>query len=236
MLRGQIGDEAFFKGVRTYLLDKNLAGKYVRLHDFQSHIEASSGQNLDEFFADWYYGEGYPTYTMNWKQNEETKELTFTLKQESSHKSVDFFEMDVPITFRGTNAQDEVITQTFKHTFSGEEYTLPIDFEVEQVIIDPELWILSKKAVISDNRKRPTEGFDTYPNPTNGYLDIVLPRGKQALGIEIFDTTGKSIKNYSLSAFKNTKIDISDLPKAIYLIRVEFTDNTFSNFEKVVKD
>ena len=49
-LRWKVGDTAFFKGVRNYLNDPALAYGFARTADLKRHIEATSGQNLTEFF------------------------------------------------------------------------------------------------------------------------------------------------------------------------------------------
>ncbi len=60
-----------------------------------------------------------------------------------------------------------------------------------------------------------------YPNPTN---DVVQIKSKMdVLSVEIFDTTGKLIKT---SLVKNQSISIKGLEKGIYLLKLNFSDNT----------
>ena len=51
-LRLQIGDQAFFDGLRAYF--KRYGGGVASQAQFQSELEAASGQNLDDFFAQWF--------------------------------------------------------------------------------------------------------------------------------------------------------------------------------------
>src|SRR6185369_10080509 len=46
MLRFKLGDAVFFQGIKNYLADVNLAYKYVKTPDLQSHLEAVYGQSL----------------------------------------------------------------------------------------------------------------------------------------------------------------------------------------------
>jgi aminopeptidase N len=123
MLRWKLGDDDFFQAVRNYVDDPALAFDFARTADLQRHLEAQSGQKLDEFFDDWFYGEGYPSYTVQWKAGSDQVELT--LFQQTSHPSVDFFEMPVPIRVSG-HGQDTLLR--LDHTFSGQEFALDLPF------------------------------------------------------------------------------------------------------------
>ncbi|MEP7117188.1 MAG: M1 family metallopeptidase [Acidobacteriota bacterium] len=52
-LRGQLGDPAFWKGLRAYT--REFVGHSVTTVDFQHAMERSSGQDLTPFFARWVY-------------------------------------------------------------------------------------------------------------------------------------------------------------------------------------
>jgi len=60
MLRMQLGDEAFFKGLRDYYNAHKEAN--VTTEDLRSALEQSSGKDLKAFFARWVYGSGHPVY------------------------------------------------------------------------------------------------------------------------------------------------------------------------------
>ena len=51
MLRQEVGDEAFFAGIRSFYLDR--AGQAVDSAGFQAAMEKASGQDLDGFFRQW---------------------------------------------------------------------------------------------------------------------------------------------------------------------------------------
>lgn len=57
-LRLQIGDEAFFQTLRTYL--ERYRNGNASTDDFVSVAEQVSGQDLDDFFAAWLYSEEVP--------------------------------------------------------------------------------------------------------------------------------------------------------------------------------
>ena len=82
MLRSQLGDEAFFKGLRDYYHAHESAN--ASTEDLRSALEKSSGKNLKEFFARWVYGTGHPVYELSSGSAEYSgagEFLTITLKQ-----------------------------------------------------------------------------------------------------------------------------------------------------------
>jgi aminopeptidase N len=81
MLRGRIGDEAFFKGLRDYYKAHREAN--ATTEDLREALERSSGKNLKEFFARWVYGAGHPIYQLSWGSMERSAgaSVTVQLKQ-----------------------------------------------------------------------------------------------------------------------------------------------------------
>ena len=89
MLRWIIGDEAFFEGMKNYFNDPKLANGFAITSDFQKHMEMVGDTSLTTFFDDWFYGEGYPIYTAEFKMANEN-ELQIQLSQTTSHQRLIF--------------------------------------------------------------------------------------------------------------------------------------------------
>ena len=58
MLRRQLGDTAFFKGLNLYLTQH--AFQAVEAHDLRLAMEQVSGQDLNGFFNQWFFAKGHP--------------------------------------------------------------------------------------------------------------------------------------------------------------------------------
>lgn len=58
MLRKQVGDEAFFKSLNTYL--KKHAYNKAEIHDLRLSFEEVTGQDLQWFFDQWFLSPGHP--------------------------------------------------------------------------------------------------------------------------------------------------------------------------------
>jgi aminopeptidase N len=80
MLRGVMGDRAFFRGVREYY--RRYAGRNVVTADFQRVMEETEGDSLDWFFRQWLHAPGYPQVRAEWSWNPSTRRASVLLRQE----------------------------------------------------------------------------------------------------------------------------------------------------------
>jgi aminopeptidase N len=145
MLRFKLGDALFFQGVKNYLADPNLAYKYAVTTDLQTHLEAVYGQDLTEFFNDWIYNQGYPTYSIT-AQNWGVGQAKFVINQTQSDPSVSYFEMPVPVRIYGALGQQADIV--LNNTFNGEEIIMNVPFVISGVEFDPERHLISGNSTI----------------------------------------------------------------------------------------
>lgn len=79
-----------------------------------------------------------------------------------------------------------------------------------------------------------TQNIIIYPNPTTAFLNLKLNNDTNELSYQIFDITGKLLKNETAITQEN-KIDISSFLPAIYLLKVFQNDNEFKTF-KIIKN
>lgn len=232
MLRKKVGDEAFFNGLKNYLTDPQIANGYAHLSDLQAHMEASSTMNLDEFFNDWYYGQGHPVYSIIWSQNT-AGELNLRINQSPTHSSVSFFEIGVPIKIEGVSKDTTII---FDNTYSGELFTRNIDFDVVNIIFDPESdLIASGTSIVNIDTFEGKRKCTISPNPAKNDLKITFLQKINPGKIIITDINGKTILEKS-----NTKgyqyifnIDISTIRDGIYF--VSFTSGKDTITKKFIK-
>lgn len=139
MLRYKLGDADFFDALRNYLSDPELAYGYARTSDLQNHLEAQSGMDIEEFLADWFMGEGHPSYELYWNQSGD--EAYFLIKQSQSHPSVSFFEMPVPVKVLGSDGQSQWFW--LENTENGQLFVENVTFPISGVQLDPEFELIS---------------------------------------------------------------------------------------------
>jgi len=222
MIRWVIDDEAFFTAVRNYLSDPMLAYRFATNDDLKSHFETACNCNLDEFYSDWYYGEGYPMYGINVNQLEDQQVLV-TINQDQSHASVAFFEMPVPVRFYG---EGKDTTFVFENFYSGQEYYADPGFVIDSVKFDPDIWLISKDsfATLGVDETPSNQTINIYPNPASDNIQFSIPN-VLIKRVDIYDLSGKYIFSQEVSA-KNEIVEtaVSEMMSGIYFIKIN-TDN-----------
>lgn len=226
MLRWKTGDDAFFQGLRNYLNDPDLVFGFARTIDLQRHLEATSGQNLTEFFADWFYGEGHPVYTVEWWRFD-SERVRVRLSQAPTHLSVSFFEMPVPIQLFGSGRDTIVVAD---HTESGQVFTFSPGFEVDSVKFDPQLWLLAElNEILINNDELPpfAETVRLFPNPASDFVHIEAEQPFLTIDfVEIFNVTGQRIRVEKFSERNHITLKTNDLPAGFYSLKIHF-DNRY---------
>lgn len=81
MLRREIGDSAFFRGIRAYY-SANRHGNALTA-DLQSAFERASARELDWFFDQWMRRPGYAEVDATWAWNEKARRLSVTVQQDA---------------------------------------------------------------------------------------------------------------------------------------------------------
>jgi aminopeptidase N len=228
MLRWKMGDTKFFKAVKDYVNDPNLIYSFSRTNDLKNYLETEYGQSLDEFFADWYFGKGFPTYNMYYTQVHDT--VIFQMYQSQTDPSVTFFNIPLPIKFYGPNTDTTIVIEMQQ---SGEEYLLILPFKVDSIKIDPELNTISGKNTIE--KKEFIINYDEiiiYPNPASQLINVShIINDEEINTIEVFDVLGKKLlelNNLVLKPFNNLTIDLSNLSQGVYVIKMKGKLNSYS--------
>lgn len=220
MLQWTLGDEAFFQGCRDYLDDPDLAFSYATTPDLIAIMEAASDTSLTEFFDDWYYGEGFPRYLVEWTPI--TGGVAITLSQTQSHPSVSFFEMKLPVYLSG-DGQDTTVTLT--NMANGESFFVATDFEVTEVLFDPELWILSAQNVVV---LKANDSIDIYqvkavPNPATEEVRLTTFNPTfNPHRLEVIDAVGRTIfvDEPPGGIYRNYSVNVSGWSPGLYRFRL----------------
>ena len=204
MLRTKLGDDLFFESLQNYLSTPEFAYGYAVSSDFISSVEATSEMNLTEFFNDWLFNEGYPSYSAQWEQP--ASELQIILSQSTSHESVDFFEG--LITVRVIGDSGEVLDLVLEHNYNNQIYINDVGFNVSSLEINPNYNVVSKNnfAVnLSLNSFSINEELKIYPNPTKSNIEIKKPYSLKISNIELYNINGQLVSNYNYS--KNLQLE-----------------------------
>ncbi|MBN2663062.1 MAG: T9SS type A sorting domain-containing protein [Bacteroidales bacterium] len=231
LLRWQIGDKAFFDGIRNYLHDPKLAYSYATIDDLKKHFENTCNCDLTYFFDDWYYGQGYPIYKIDWWQTNDNK-LHIKINQRHSAGEDNFFELKIPVKIY-SNYSDSIIV--LNNTKQDEIFMFDENYKISNIIFDPETWIITTNVVVSQIIKNIDDvDVKITPNPVQNKFLIEFPIETTIKNYAIFDTLGKEFANETLNLRTNKlHINVKYLNAGIYILNVTTTDGFITkNFIK----
>jgi aminopeptidase N len=227
MLRTQIGDSAFFHGIRSYLVDSLLINNFAFTSDLKRHFEASSGKNLSNFFNEWIYGEGYPIYQTNYLIQDNSCYLF--INQTTSSESVKFYHLKIPYLLKGEN-KDSLIW--IEPSSNYKVFKINTNFIVDQVIFNPYFDIIGKWTV--DKLDLSSKDFLLYPNPTTDTLHFVSKENIGHYDWKIYGINGKVYLNNEGEGEKEITINITNLKSGNYFLEIK--TSSFTKTEKFIKN
>ncbi|AHJ98357.1 M1 family metallopeptidase [Hymenobacter swuensis] len=130
MLRSHLGDDVFFGGLKKYLTDNKFGTGEA--HQLRLALEAVSGQDLNWFFNQWYYGTGHPVVTIDYAYDAARKEQAVTIKQ-TQPGTVFQLPMAVDVYVNGKAQRHQVVmtqaTETFRFPAASKPTLVNVDAE-----------------------------------------------------------------------------------------------------------
>ncbi len=229
MLRKKVGDANFYQGMQDYLSDTNLAFDYAKTPDYISKMETVSGEDLTEFFNDWVYNQGYPTYTINasWV---DVNSLQLEVNQTQSHSSVTYFEAPIPLRIIGTNGEE--LNIILNNTYEGETFVETVSFEISEILLDPDVDLISKNNMVtlSTNTYYLKNQLFMYPNPTTTSINFTKPEGLIVNTIQIYDVLGKLV----LESSYQESIATETLSSGVHFVKFSTNQGVFH--KRLLKD
>lgn len=139
MLRGVLGDEAFFRGVRAYYAAH--AGGTATTDDFRQALEEASGRDLGWFFRQWLEEPGYPVLSAQAAWDAGAGEVVLTVRQTQDAAWPTFrlpMEMELEAGGERTRHRIEV-------TGRVQEFRLPGGPGRVRATLDPDGWVLFRR-------------------------------------------------------------------------------------------
>lgn len=140
MLRRELGDDTFWKGIRTYYA--TYRNKNAHTSDFQAVMEQVSGKKLGPFFQQWLYQPGYPDLVWGSHYDAAKKTLVIDVRQIQSSGA----RFTIPLTFsiRGSNGRELQRTARLTMTGQTQTFTVPLATKPTTVVIDPDNDVLMR--------------------------------------------------------------------------------------------
>jgi aminopeptidase N len=189
--------------------------------DVKDALETSSGLNLTDAFQEWYFGEGFPTYSARWNQ------IGGDLILEISHttsSSTPTFTNPLDVRFSRTVGPDTTIRVDINSNL--EQYTFYNMGTINNLVsLDPDNYIINdvgtiEKDVTFTNSIDDLATKNDYiisPNPSNGKYSIETEM-TGSHSFKIYDTRGRMIEEGNFS--NSTHLDLTARLSGNYILQL----------------
>ena len=236
MLRGIMGDEAFFTAIHAYAENGNFTFGNASTEDFQAVCETYYEGSLEAFFDQWIYDEYYPIYHYNYTYNSSTQELGLAILQVQNMQGWrPVFEMPMQIKISFSDGSDSLLV--IPNSDQLQSYYFTMEKEVTDVTLDPNQWILKEAELDEDINVGISKTNNTivllYPNPNSGVFIIDIGNNTEMVNVSISNVNGQSIL-YNRYYTRDGKIlvHIPNFQKGLYIVEVR--SNKTTSYHKII--
>lgn len=221
-------DNLFFQTLKNY--QQVYSHGTPTTAQFQQLIATALNRNMDTFFNQWIYKEGYPIYQAKWNQigNQIYVQLNQTT---SAPASQTLFVTPIEIKLKSANGDTVVRLHNKMNT---QNFTIQWSKTMTGMVVDPNDWLLdSTVSVARDNAMNVStleneNAISIVPNPTNNSWHIVNLAGEHQLNL--FSINGSLI--WSTKASNDTEIPADNLPSGMYFLNIS-NEKINSNFKLI---
>jgi aminopeptidase N len=204
MLRGVIGDSAFFAGLHQYAA--RYAYSNASTDEFRDVMESYSGVNLHQFFHDWIYEQHFPEYEYAWSFEPYYGDFMVHLEIAQVQTNAPIFKMPLSIKIISDGIHDFIVNDSLEY----QEFDLRLSGAPTNLLFDPDNWVLDKDRQVNqipghEHQLLPIRvDFERmYPNPFSISTNIPFSVRSQVqeVGFSIYDILGRKIKKYSTAQY-----------------------------------
>lgn len=226
MLRHELNDDdMFFNVIKAH--GQAHAHSTAKASDFRSVLETETGKDYGWFFDQWFYGEGYPTYSAVWEDATDTTWVR--IKQSPSSNMTPLFKATLPLEFTMQDGTKHMV-RVF-HEEENQLFGLVLPGKPQKLTLDPESVILRR---IDNVRKGGVVGFmvqqrpevRAYPQPAREYT--YLEGVVQLEEITVFDLQGKEHPVSLVQEGARYRMVVTSLPPGMYHAVIKDSKGVFS--------
>lgn len=149
-------DSLFFKSLYGFL--QQYQDSIATGLDFKAVCEDVSGIDFTDFFNQWYFGEGYPTFSVIWSQAEDTVWLNSV--QTTSTAITPLYKTPVEFKLNYSGGSQTVRLYQMKNDTT---FKIIIPHVVTGIEIDPDNWILNQAGTITQGNNLNLKVFPEGP-------------------------------------------------------------------------
>jgi aminopeptidase N len=231
-------DSLWFQTLRGF--QNTYKNKNAGAVDFKNYYETQTSINATQFFNQWYYGEGYPTFDASYNFVNNTA-IIKSIQTTSTPSSVPVFITPMEYKIKRKNALDTFVR--VMHTNNTETYMFAMKDTVIGVFVDPNNWVMNRITGPSHQdtsltdvgiKQKKAEAVDlsVTPNPSDGIFEVRLKNVKDG-AFCVTDMSGKTILIGICGS--HTTVDLSNKVNGVYILQVRDVNNEIIATRKLIK-
>jgi aminopeptidase N len=137
VLRGQIGTDNFWKGIRLYYQQHR--NGHATTDDLRRAMETVSGQDLRWFFSQWLTRVDAPVLSGTWTYDANAKQIVIDLTQTQPGEA---YRMPMEVGVPGDSANAPMRIEKIEMNKKTQRFSIAADHAPSDVALDPNVWML----------------------------------------------------------------------------------------------
>jgi len=143
MLKLQIGERAFFDGIRQYYAHHRHAT--ATTDDLRAEMERASKQQLAWFFDQWLTRPGFPEVTATWSYDSTAHEVSVALSQSNRFGT---FQFPLTVAVIDSSGAEHRASTRFSLEYSSPQLRIPSPTVPARIVLDPNVDLLASFKVV----------------------------------------------------------------------------------------
>ena len=210
-------DNQFFQTMQVF--QQQFKDSVATAEDFKTIAQNISGKDFTDFFNQWYYGEGYPTFNVDYSRQGDS--MVLVVNQVASAPTVTpFFKGLYEFRFATTSGDTSVLVYM---TQNNQVFKFRSNRVPTGVVVDPNNWVLNKVGSITTGLNDPinvSNDIRMYPNPSSGFIRMEFP-ANWFEQVGIFDISGRLLRSARVNRGSSSLVVQTDfLLPGTYLVRL----------------
>jgi aminopeptidase N len=220
MIRFELNsDDLFFSVLKNF--QEKFADSLASAPDFINVLNETSGKNFNDFFEQWYYGEGYPIFSIEFKQNNNLLEIE-SVQTTSMPDVTPLFKMHIPFKLFFTDGTDSTII--LYQEFNTKLFNVPMFKSIDSIQVDPEKWVLKKvESVIGIQENKLNLKISISPNPATEKMFVTCGNANIS-SVTIWDLIGNKKAVFTPMQLISG-LDVSGLSSGVYFLNIQIGNN-----------
>lgn len=212
-------DQLFFQTLRDFQND--FADSTAKGVDIKEAFEDATGLDLTDFFEQWYFGEGYPTYSLRW--NELGNDILLQVSHTASFGGVTpMFTNPIDVRIIRSGQADTIVTVDINSNL--DYFYFQGIGDAINMTIDPQNWVVNKVGTIQFDQNllgleetNLSDDLVLFPNPSNGIF-TVKSTSKVEQPFKVYHMNGKILTSGMIS--DGQTLDLNRLSAGTYLVEI----------------